>query len=128
MESSDGLVHLAEVQADNVDLHTTNGGIRCQNVAAKKLNCSSSAGSVYITWAPGAPKSPDVTVALTNGSITFVGISDISAVLDAFTNSGPIRAEIPGVASRLDKSLQTTLGEGGGRLMLTTHDGSITIR
>jgi DUF4097 and DUF4098 domain-containing protein YvlB len=129
IESADGLAYAADVQAESMNFRTTSGGIRCQNVAAKKLNCSSSDGSVYITWAPNAPKSPDVTVALTDGSITFVGVAEMSAVLDAFTNSGPIRAKIPGIADgRLDKSLKATLGAGGGRLVFTTHDGSITIR
>ena len=128
-ESSNGMVYLANVQAESLDLHTSDGGIRCQNVAAKKLNCNSSNGSAFITWAPDAPRSPDITVALADGHITFVGIAGMSAVLDIFTNSGQIHADLPDVPKGgLGKSLQTTLGEGGGRLMFTTHDGSITIR
>jgi hypothetical protein len=129
VESSNGLIHLADIQAESLDARTNNGGIRCLNVATKRLNCNSTSGSVYITWGPSAPKSPDITVALTDGSITFVGITDMSAVLDAFSNTGPISADLPGVGkSRSGKSLQTTLGEGGGRLVFSTHDGSITIR
>ena len=129
IESADGLAYAADVRADSMNLRTTIGGIRCQNVAAQKLNCSSTDGSVFITWAPEAPKSPDITVTLSEGSITFVGITEVSAVLEAFTNSGPIRAKIPGVAKGdSEKSLQAKLGEGGGRLVFTTHDGSITIR
>jgi DUF4097 and DUF4098 domain-containing protein YvlB len=129
IEGANGLVYLADVQVDSLNVRTGDGGVRCQNVAAQKLDCTSSNGSVYITWPPEGPKSPDITVALTDGSITFVGVTDVSVVLDAFTNSGPIRAELPGIAKgRLGKSFQTTIGAGGGRLMLTTHDGSITIR
>ncbi len=129
IESAEGLVYTADTRAESMTLRTSSGGIRCQNVATKKLNCSSTEGSVYITWAPDAPKSPDITVSLTDGHVVFVGITEISAVLDAFTNSGPIRARIPGVAKGdSDKSLQATLREGGGRLVFTTHDGSITIR
>jgi DUF4097 and DUF4098 domain-containing protein YvlB len=128
-DSFDGRLYLADVRSDTLDLRTTDGGIRCQNVAAKKLNCSSSDGPVYITWPPDAPRSPDITVALSSGSITFVGTADMSVVVDAFTATGSIKGDFPGVVkSRVENSVRATIGEGGGRLSLTTHDGSITIR
>jgi DUF4097 and DUF4098 domain-containing protein YvlB len=128
-ESSDGMVYLADVSAESLDVQTKDGGVRCQNVAAEKLDCHSSAGSVYITWAPDAPKAPDITVALADGHITFVAPPDLSVVVDAFSNSGPIRAKGLGEPKgRNDNSLHAVVGDGRGRLTLTTHDGSITIR
>lgn len=127
-ETSDGSVYLADLKTDSLDVQTTDGGIRCQNVAANKLNCTSSNGSVFITWPADGPRSPDVTVNLISGNITFAGITQMSTALDAFTSSGSISAEIPGEKTRPDKLLRTTIGAGGGRLVLTTHEGSITIR
>jgi DUF4097 and DUF4098 domain-containing protein YvlB len=128
IENADGRVYVAETRAQSMFLRTTSGGIRCQNVSARKLDCTSSAGAAYITWAPDAPRSPDITVTLTDGSITFEGIADISAVLEAFSNSESINAKIPGVSREPGKTLQVTLRDGGGRLIFRTHEGSITIR
>jgi hypothetical protein len=122
-------VYLADLHADILDIRTSVGGVRCRNVAAQKLDCSNSEGSVYITWAPDAPKSPDITVAAGDGNITFVGINNVSVVLNAFTKSGHINARIPGIAeSRIDKSIQATIGPGGGRLVLSTHNGVVAIQ
>jgi DUF4097 and DUF4098 domain-containing protein YvlB len=127
--TSDGTITLTTVRADSLDLHTSDGSIRCHGIATAELNCRTSDGSIQIECAPDAPNVIDATVSTSDGSITFTAPPGLSAVVDASTNDGSINTALPiTIEGKVGKSLQGTIGNGEGRLVLKTHDGSITIR
>jgi hypothetical protein len=127
--TSDGSITLTEVRTDNLDLHTTDGAIRCHGISAANLSGRTSDGSVQIEYASDAPNVIDATVSTSDGSITFVAPPGLSATVDASTNDGSVRTALPiTVEGKVGKSLRGTIGAGEGRLVLRTHDGSITIQ
>jgi len=120
---------LTNVRADSLDLHTSDGGIRCQGIAAARLNCRTSDGSVHIECAVDAPNVIEATVTTSDGGITFAAPQGLSAVVEASTNDGSIHTSLPiTVEGKVGKSLRGTIGTGEGRLILKTNDGSITIK
>lgn len=126
--TSDGSITLADVRTDSLALHTSDGSVRCRDIAMNRLECRTSDGSVHITCAPDAPTVIDGTVSTSDGSITFAAPQGLSAVVEASTDDGSIRTGMPiTVEGKVDKSLRGTIGAGEGRLVLKTHDGSITI-
>lgn len=125
----DGSITLADVRSESIALHTSDGGIRCKGIAASRLECRTSDGSVHIECAADAPNAIAATVSTSDGSITFTAPSGLSAIVEASTNDGSIHTALPiTVEGKVGKSLRGTIGNGEGRLVLKTHDGSITIR
>ena len=93
-----------------------------------QLQCRTSDGSVHIVCAADAPTVIDARVSTSDGGITFAAPQGLSAVVEASTDDGSIRTALPiTVEGKVDKSLRGTVGAGEGRLILKTHDGSITI-
>jgi len=127
--TSDGTITLTTVRADSLDLHTSDGSIRCHGIAAAEMKCRTSDGSVQIECAADAPNVIDATISTSDGSITFTAPPGLSAVVDASTNDGSVNTALPiTVEGKVGKSLRGTIGNGEGRLILKTHDGSIHIR
>jgi len=127
--TSDGGITLADARSESLDLHTSDGTIRCRDVAARRLECHTSDGSVHIDCASDAPSAIDGTVTTSDGSITFTAPQGLSAKVEASTDDGSIRTTLPiTVSGKVGKSLSGTIGAGEGRLVLKTHDGSITIQ
>jgi DUF4097 and DUF4098 domain-containing protein YvlB len=127
--TSDGSITLADARSESLDLNTSDGTIRCRNVAASRIQCRTSDGSVHIECATDAPTVIDGTVTTSDGSITFTAPQGLSARVEASTDDGSIRTTLPiTVSGKVGKSLSGTIGAGEGRLVLKTHDGSITIQ
>jgi len=128
-QTSDGSITLANVRTESLVLRTSDGGIRCQGIATSRLNCRTSDGSVHIECAADAPNVIDATVTTSDGSIAFTAPQGFSAVVDASTKDGSIHTALPiTVEGKVGKSLHGTIGAGEGRLVLKTHDASITIQ
>ncbi len=128
-ETSDGSITLTTVRSERVDLHASDGRIRCEDLRAARLNCRTSDGSVHIEFTADSPRALEASVTTSDGSITFVGPPDLSAVVDASVSDGSIHTSLPiTVQGKVGKSLRGTVGGGEGRITLRTQDGSITIR
>ncbi len=127
--TSDGSITLADARTESLALRTSDGGIRCQGIATDRLDCHTSDGPVHIECATDAPSVIDATVSTSDGSITFAAPQGLSAVVEASTNDGSIHTALPiTVEGKVGKSLRGTIGAGEGRLILKTHDGSITLK
>lgn len=125
----DGSITVADVRTESIALRTSDGGIRCIGIAASRLECRTSDGSVHIECAADAPNAIAATVTTSDGGITFAAPPGLSAVVEASTNDGSIQTALPiTIEGKVGKSLRGTIGDGEGRLILKTHDGSITIR
>jgi len=129
VRTSDGRITLANVHTESLALHTSDGSIHGREIATGQLNCRTSDGSIHIECTPEAPSDIDATISTSDGSITFVAPQGLSAMVEASTSDGSIHTDLPiTVAGKVNKSLRGTIGAGEGRLILKTHDGSITIR
>ena len=79
--------------------------------------------------AADSPRVMEAAVTTSDGSITFEGPPDLSALVDASVSDGSIHTSLPiTVQGKVGKSLRGTVGAGEGRVTVRTHDGSITIR
>jgi hypothetical protein len=95
---------------DEVELHTNVGDIRAE-------------------YAADAPTALHAGVSTDVGSIVFQGPAQISAQLTATANVGAIDTERPlTVVGSVKHTVNATLGNGDGRVHLSTNVGSIRIR
>jgi DUF4097 and DUF4098 domain-containing protein YvlB len=85
-------------------------------------------GSIAIELLDGSVVSQDWRLSSTSGSIALAVPSSVSADLKASTVDGQISVEIPAVFStRTQRSVLAKLGNGGGRISITSTDGSIRV-
>jgi DUF4097 and DUF4098 domain-containing protein YvlB len=94
--------------AEHVDLHTHNGGIEATLTNPSRLsgNVSSHNGPLHVTVSANS-----------------------SAQLVCRTHNGRVISDVPlrGVTVQKRTRLEGVLGEGGGSLELSTHNGSVTL-
>jgi DUF4097 and DUF4098 domain-containing protein YvlB len=129
LRTSDGGIHVSEIRVDSLDVRTSDGSIRCRNITATRMECHTSDGAIEIEFAPDAPKAVNVNATTSDGSITFTAPPGLSAAIEADTDDGSIRTQLPiTVQGKIGKSLRGTVGGGEGKVRLRTNDGSITIR
>jgi len=129
LRTSDGGITVNEVRAESLDLRTSDGSIRCRNIVAARMDCHTSDGAIEIAFAADAPKAINVNATTSDGSITFIAPSGLSAVIEADTGDGSIHTQLPiTVQGKIGKPLRGTVGAGEGKVRLRTNDGSITIR
>lgn len=128
-KTSDGQIHVTGLRSDRLELRTSDGSIRGTAVMTGRLTCHTSDGSIDIECTPETPSALNASLTTSDGSITFVAPPNLSAVIDATTNDGSIHSSLPiTVTGKIGKSLSGTIGSGQGRVVLKTHDGSITIK
>jgi hypothetical protein len=129
VETRDGGITLTNVRAGTVTAYTNDGAIKCRDLSATRAHCRTFDGPVQYECALEAPPAPFIRLETGDGNILFAGPPGLSAVIEANTDDGSISSELPITArGRLGKSLKGTVGAGEGKVFLTTHDGSITIR
>jgi len=128
-KTSDGSITLTDVRTESIVANTSDSTIRLQRIAADRVECHTSDGSIHIDFAENAPKAPNVTATTSDGGITFIAPPGLSAMIDASTSDGSIHTRLPiTVEGKVGKSLTGRIGGGEGRIRLSTHDASITIR
>jgi DUF4097 and DUF4098 domain-containing protein YvlB len=142
-ETVNGGVALAGTRG-KVRVETTNGGIDVKDVQGD-VNASSTNGGITATRITGAvkagttngaieadlvdfPDGSDLRFETTNGGITVRLPRDARLSVDASTTNGHVQSdfEVPG-AAKGKRSLQGDINGGGGRLVLSTTNGSIEI-
>jgi Putative adhesin len=142
-ETVNGGVALAGTRG-KVRVETTNGGIDVKDVQGD-VNASSTNGGITATRITGAvkagttngaieadlvdfPEGSDLQFETTNGGITVRLPRDARLSVDASTTNGRVQSdfEVPG-AAKGKRSLEGDINGGGGRLVLSTTNGSIEI-
>ena len=110
-------------------VHASSGNGRVTvSTAAGPVNASTGNGRVEVAIASRA--SGDMEFSSGNGSITVTLPSDFGAQVEASTGNGGFQSDFPlQVNGRISSHrVSGTIGRGGGRLRLSTGNGSITLR
>lgn len=110
-------------------VHASSGNGRVSvTTASGPVNASTGNGRVEVAIASRA--SGDMDFSSGNGSITVTLPSDFAAQVEASTGNGAFQSDFPmRVQGRMSSHrVSGTIGEGGGRLHLSTGNGSITLR
>jgi len=144
--SSNGAITLDTLQGV-MTVHTTNGSITASRLDGKcevsttnglvriegrfeSLNVTSTNGGVFTRAESGSRMASDWSIETTNGGVDMSVPKDLAANLDANTNNGSIKLDLPvtvqGDAGR--NAVRGTLNGGGPQLSLRTTNASIHIR
>lgn len=108
VRSSDGDVGLHMMRVGAVEIETEDGDVDLDLLEARNL---------------------DLTIITDDGTVVVQTAVDLSAELDLSTGDGRIRVELP--AADLSESrhrVSGRLGQGEGRIRITTEDGGVTLR
>jgi hypothetical protein len=111
----------------NVHASSGNGDVRV-GAGAVDVNASSGNGRVEVAIASGA--TGDMEFSSGNGSIVLTLPSNFGAQLEASTGNGGFESDFPvRMSGRISSHrVSGTIGQGGGRLRLSTGNGTITLR
>ena len=120
-----------EVMVDGArgPVHASTGNGRVTvSTASGPVNASTGNGRVEVAIASRA--AGDMEFSSGNGNITVTLPSDFSAQIDASTGHGGFESDFPmRVNGRISSSrVSGTIGQGGGRMRLSTGNGTITLR
>lgn len=110
-------------------VHASSGNGRVTvSTASGPVNASTGNGRVEVAIASRA--AGDMEFSSGNGSITVTLPADFSAQVEATTGNGGFQSDFPlQVNGRISSHrVSGTIGSGGGRLRLSTGNGSITLR
>lgn len=111
-----------------VKAHTDVGTIACDGLR-DAVDLHTNVGDVQATYASDAPAALEANVSTNVGDIELAGPDEISAKLSAAANVGSIRTDRPlTVTGSLKSPVRASLGDGRGRIDLSTNVGSVRIR
>lgn len=126
LEATNGSISIADM-AGRVRFHTTNGSVKLLNVNGQ-VQGSTTNGSVKVELQGAGWNGDGLNVQTTNGSIKFAVPSGYGAQLEAETNMGSIKSELPvEMEGRFHKRVSGVLGAGGAPVSLRTTNGSISV-
>ncbi|MGB2808572.1 MAG: DUF4097 family beta strand repeat-containing protein [Sedimentisphaerales bacterium] len=129
----DGSTHNGRIKTSGVSgetkLETHNGAVICDEISGNAW-LSTHNGSIRTFYIADAPGVCEISLKTYNGSIDLKTPSNLSAEVNVSTHNGSIKTELPitliGTVSK--NKLQGKIGEGLGKLELSTYNGSIKIR
>ncbi len=125
VETTNGGIDLKDVEGD-VNVSSTNGGISATRISgAVKAGTTNGAIEADLLFFPDGS---DLQFETTNGGISVRLPRDARLSVDASTTNGRVDSdfEVPG-AQKGKRSLQGDINGGGGKLALSTTNGSIEI-
>ena len=129
----------------DLDLETTNGGIRVENVSgavrfdatnggvvlealAGDVRGRTTNGGLQIRLVGDRWEGAGLDVETTNGGVTLQVPENYSANLQAATTNGGMDVEFPvTIQGRIGRRLNATLGEGGAPIRVTTTNGRVRV-
>ena len=127
LESDVGKIYISNIDGE-IEAKTDVGKIKCREISGD-IDLKSDVGEVKVVYCETAPTLRNVSIKTDVGSIDLTVPTDFSATVDAETDVGSIRTELPiTVTGKIGKSLHGTIGEGKSRVSLGTDVGSIKIR
>lgn len=126
LDSVNGGVIVKNIQGE-IEAKTVNGGIILKDVSGD-VNARTVNGGIVAELDDKKWNRKEFEASTTNGGIKLVIPEDCSARLKASTNNGGINIDFPiTIKGRIKKSVDTTLGDGGGDIDLRTINGGIII-
>jgi hypothetical protein len=129
----------------DLDLETTNGGIRVENVSgavrfdatnggvvleglAGDVRGRTTNGGLQVRLVGDRWEGAGLDVETTNGGVTVQVPENYSAHLQAATTNGGMDVEFPvTIQGRIGRRLNATLGEGGAPIRVTTTNGRVRV-
>lgn len=137
IDGSSGEVHASTGNGDvtvqdasgPVDVSTGSGTVRVVT-STGPVSANSGNGDIDVTIRK-LDRLPDMTFSTGNGEVRLTLPGGLGAELDASTGNGHVTTDFPVTlkSGRLDRSrLRGTIGDGGGRLSISSGNGDIEIR
>jgi DUF4097 and DUF4098 domain-containing protein YvlB len=129
----DATTHNGTIKTSRVSgqskLNTYNGAVVCEEVTGNAWMKTHN-GSIKTYYSADAPPECEISLVTYNGSIELKTPPNLSAKVDLSTYNGKINTALPiTIIGTVNKNkLQGTIGEGAGKLQLSTHNGSIKVR
>ena len=122
IQSVDGSIHLASINATQLKVASSDGSLRLENVAAPSIDANTSDGSIKATnLSVGGG-----TLHTNDGSIR-LALANANLTVHAQTNDGSIRFNGNRAHDGDSGAADYQVGTGGGSLQVSTQDGSIHI-
>lgn len=123
---------VGEIQISNITetikTRTDVGEISCKQITGD-VDIQSDVGKVNVVYSKDAPATCNANIKTDVGSIDLTTPPGCSAVVQANTDVGSIRSDMPlTVKGRIGKNLNGTIGNGQGKIYLKTDVGSIRLR
>lgn len=127
LESDVGKIQVSNI-TEKIKAKTDVGQITCKEISGD-IDLRADVGTVKVVYAKTAPAACNATITTDVGGIDLTTPPNFSAAVDADTDVGSIRTDLPlTVRGKIGKSLHGTIGSGEGKLYLRTDVGSIRIR
>jgi hypothetical protein len=123
---------VGEIQISNITgtikTRTDVGEISCKQITGD-VDIQSDVGKVNVVYSKDAPATCNANIKTDVGSIDLTTPPECSAVVQANTDVGSIRTDMPlTIKGKIGKNLNGTIGNGKGKIYLSTDVGSIRIR
>lgn len=121
--TSSGDVLLRDLQGD-VNVKTSDGDIKAQRIDGR-IAARTSSGDLNVQL---LGSNRGVTLDTSSGNIDLLVPTDISALLDASSDSGSVHAELPITTTTVsERRLQGTINGGGDKIHARTSDGDVRL-
>jgi hypothetical protein len=112
----------------SIQAATNVGTITCKDIAGD-ADITTNVGEVKVAYSETAPAACHAAISTSVGNINFTAPPALSAVMNVSVNIGSIHTDLPLlVTGEIHKSLNGIVGEGRGKVILSTNIGSIKIR
>jgi DUF4097 and DUF4098 domain-containing protein YvlB len=129
LNTSDGGITVDHCDSQIVRATTSDGRIQLKQIKSPQVLADCSDGSIELTYAPDAVAALNTDLRTSDGSITLTLPEEVSAHIEAHCSDGSIHTQRPLLRrGHINKSLNGVLGDGQGRIILRTSDGSIKIK
>ncbi len=113
---------------EKIKAKTDVGQITCKEISGD-IDLKVDVGTIKVVYSKSAPAACNANITTNVGGIDLTTPPNFSAAVDADTDVGSIRTDLPlTVKGKIGKSLHGTIGSGEGKLYLRTDVGSIRIR
>lgn len=125
--STNGGIEVENLRGD-IDVETRNGGLVLANLAGR-VDATTTNGGVDINLSGRRWDGEGLTARTTNGGVDLRLPRDYSARLETGTVNGGLEFDFPvRVQGRISRRLNTTLGDGGPTISVTTTNGGVNVR
>jgi hypothetical protein len=127
LRTTNGGIRVADVRGA-VEARTTNGPIRLADVDGH-VRLRSTNGPVEASFSRSAALGRDAELRTTNGPVTLVLPESASARVEASTTNGSITTDFPlTIQGRIGRSISGTIGDGGPEIRIRTTNGPVRLR
>ncbi len=127
LKGSNGSLALYDVQG-SIELNTTNGSVNLRNVAGN-VRGGTVNGSLNVELEGSSWQGEGLDLRTTNGSVKLVLPDGYNAHFEARTVNGGMHFDFPvTVVGKIERNINTNLGNGGAPIRVQTTNGSISLK